>query len=77
MEAAKMQITDNESDERLLPMRHMCRRYGVSPRTIDRWLERGKLPVPVRIGPRKFWRLSQLRELERQRERKPSTSDVA
>ena len=69
--------TTNEADERLLPTRQMCRRYGVSARTIDRWLASGKLPVPVRIGQRKFWRLSQLKELERARERKPSTSDAA
>jgi predicted DNA-binding transcriptional regulator AlpA len=58
---------ENDRDERLLPMRRMCRRYGVSDRTIDRWLERGELPKPVRIGGRKYWRVTDLELFEQQR----------
>ena len=62
----------DEPDDRMLAMKAMSRRYDVSVRTVDRWLADGILPPPVVIGGRKYWRLSQLKEFERARERQPS-----
>jgi DNA-binding transcriptional MerR regulator len=61
-----------EVDDRMLPMKAMSRRYDVSVRTVERWEEAGILPSPVVIGGRKYWRLSQLKEFERSRERQPN-----
>jgi DNA-binding transcriptional MerR regulator len=33
----------------------MCARYGVTSRTIDRWLETGVLPQPMRINKVRYW----------------------
>jgi predicted DNA-binding transcriptional regulator AlpA len=65
-----------KQSERLLPMGQMRKRYGVSDRTIDRWLETGILPQPVRMGQTRFWRLSDLEKIERDRIRrgKPRTT---
>ena len=55
------------SQERLLPMGQMRERYSVSNRTIERWLEAEILPQPVRLGQNRFWRLSDLERIERDR----------
>ena len=56
-----------QEQERLLPLQQMCRRYGISARTIDRWLESGILPQPVWMGKVRFWRLGDLQQIERER----------
>jgi DNA-binding transcriptional MerR regulator len=53
--------------ERLLPVREMRKRYNVSTRTLDRWLDNRILPAPVRIGEYRYWRLSDLETFERER----------
>jgi predicted DNA-binding transcriptional regulator AlpA len=58
---------DQQEQERLLPLQQMCRRYGISARTIDRWLENGILPQPVWMGKVRFWRLADLQQIERER----------
>ncbi len=65
-----------EPQERMLPMGQVCKRYGVTDRTIDRWLETGILPTPIRINRYRYWRESELIEFERQRmsERKSETA---
>lgn len=70
-------ITDTQ--ERLLPMGQVCRRYGVTDRTIDRWLDRGILPEPVRINRYRYWRVSDLERFERERmgANKTDTADDA
>jgi predicted DNA-binding transcriptional regulator AlpA len=42
---------------RKLQTRDLCARYGVSDRSIDRWLadERLNFPRPMRINGRRFW----------------------
>jgi predicted DNA-binding transcriptional regulator AlpA len=45
---------------KLLHMRAICARYGVSDRTIDRWVEAGELPKPVYIQGRRYWDESEL-----------------
>jgi DNA-binding transcriptional MerR regulator len=64
-----MSLTNNSIDQqdRMLPMGQVCRRYGVTDRTIDRWLERGILPVPIRINRYRYWRESDLVRFERER----------
>ncbi len=44
----------------LLHMRAICARYGVSDRTIDRWVEAGELPKPIYIQGRRYWDESDL-----------------
>jgi predicted DNA-binding transcriptional regulator AlpA len=51
--------------ERMLPMGQIRKRYGVTDRTIDRWLERGVLPAPIRINRFRYWRESDLVQFER------------
>jgi predicted DNA-binding transcriptional regulator AlpA len=56
-----------DSNERLLPVRELRKRYNVSTRTLDRWLDDRILPEPVRIRQNRYWRLSDLETLERRR----------
>jgi hypothetical protein len=44
-------------------------RYGVVPRTIERWEENPdlKFPAPLRINKRKYWDLEKLEAWERLR----------
>jgi hypothetical protein len=49
----------------LLPMRLVCERYNISDRTVDRWLESGILPLPLRINGIRYWRASELEQHER------------
>ena len=57
--------TNDTTNERMLPMGQVCRRYGVTDRTIDRRLTRGILPEPIRINRYRYWRLSDLERFER------------
>jgi predicted DNA-binding transcriptional regulator AlpA len=45
-----------------LPATHVARRYAVTTRTIDRWLERENLnfPRPIIISARRYWPLESL-----------------
>jgi DNA-binding transcriptional MerR regulator len=38
-------------------------RYGMGGRTIQRWVERGLLPQPIRVGVRQFWPRDKIEEL--------------
>jgi predicted DNA-binding transcriptional regulator AlpA len=42
---------------RKLPTRHVCARYSVSDKTIDRWVKNPKLqfPQPDWINGRRYW----------------------
>jgi predicted DNA-binding transcriptional regulator AlpA len=53
--------------QKLLPMRAMVERYSVTERTIDRWLDGGILPEPLRINGLRYWRLGELEQRERAR----------
>ena len=50
-----------------LPIRLVRERYRVSSRTIDRWLENGLLPQPMRINRVRYWDLQELEDLDRKR----------
>ena len=47
---------------------YLAERYSISRSTVWRWLARGMLPEPVRIGGVTRWRLSKIEELDAQRE---------
>jgi predicted site-specific integrase-resolvase len=52
---------------RKLTCRVLCERYGVVDRTIDRWVEAGILPVPMRINKVRYWDLDEIEQFERER----------
>ena len=52
---------------RQLTTRALCERYSVSDRTIDRWLDAGILPPPMRINRRRYWDLEEIERRERDR----------
>jgi predicted DNA-binding transcriptional regulator AlpA len=45
---------------KLLHLRAVCARYGISDRTVDRWVEAGELPKPMYIQGRRYWDESEL-----------------
>jgi hypothetical protein len=56
-----------ENDDRYLSRRAQAERYNSSVRTIERWGEAGELPAEYELGGRKFRRLSDLQNWERER----------
>jgi len=54
------------SKDRMLPTRLVCARYNITGRTVDRWLENGILPTPVRINGLRYWREHELEQRERE-----------
>jgi predicted DNA-binding transcriptional regulator AlpA len=36
---------------RILRVKHVCARYGISPSTVWQWTKEGRLPQPVELGP--------------------------
>jgi predicted DNA-binding transcriptional regulator AlpA len=66
-------MEDEGSDgfnERLLSANKVWTRYGITPRTLDRWLEREDLGFPqpaVVIARRRYWRLQDLERWEASR----------
>lgn len=43
------------TDERLLSLREITARYGVSRATIYAWINLGKFPAPVKLGRSSRW----------------------
>jgi hypothetical protein len=64
-----MRDMDNkpQSRDRLLPVARVRERYSICTRTVDRWLQLGLLPPPLRIRNLRYWRLEALEEFERAR----------
>jgi hypothetical protein len=60
--------TTPESSARL-PTGDVAARYGVTPRSIDRWRKDPELafPQPIYIRDRKYWSLGELERWERER----------
>jgi predicted DNA-binding transcriptional regulator AlpA len=50
-----------------LPVRPVAARYGVSDRTIDRWVDAGDIPAPVYIQGRRYWDESELAQRDEAR----------
>jgi predicted DNA-binding transcriptional regulator AlpA len=38
-----------------LPLKSVSARYGISDRTVDRWIETGELPPATYIRGRRYW----------------------
>jgi predicted DNA-binding transcriptional regulator AlpA len=55
-----------DSEDRMLPTRLVCERYSITDRTVDRWLENGILPPPIRINGLRYWRQHELEQVERE-----------
>jgi DNA-binding transcriptional MerR regulator len=56
-----------QSTKRLLPTRQVGARYGVTPRTVDRWKRRKMLPPPdLTINNRHYWYEDGLDQHDRQ-----------
>jgi predicted DNA-binding transcriptional regulator AlpA len=55
--ASTAPVTKPELRGRKLQTRHLCARYGVSDRTIDRWAKDARLrfPQPIRVNGRRYW----------------------
>ena len=51
----------------LVPARHVWGRYGITSRTLCRWLQRIELgfPKPLVVNARRYWRLSEIEAWER------------
>jgi len=62
-----------DSKDRMLPTRLVCARYNITDRTVDRWLENGILPTPVRINGLRYWHEHELEQRERQLQRDHET----
>jgi predicted DNA-binding transcriptional regulator AlpA len=52
---------------RKLTSRALQQRYSVVNRTIDRWVETGVLPEPLRINRIRYWDEAEIEQLERDR----------
>jgi DNA-binding transcriptional MerR regulator len=50
-----------------LTTRLLCERYSVCDRTIDRWVEAGILPEPMRINKARYWDEQEIEQLDRER----------
>jgi hypothetical protein len=55
-----------DGEDLRLPTKAVQRRYSVSSRTLDRWLEKSSLnfPKPMIINGRRYWRASDLERWE-------------
>ena len=62
-----------DSKDRMLPTRLVCDRYNITDRTVDRWVETGILPAPVRINGLRYWHEHELEQRERQLQRDHET----
>lgn len=49
----------------------LCDSLEVSRRTISRWVAKGDLPQPVRIGRSRFWRVEDVHEALRAKGARP------
>lgn len=56
----------NDFKDRMLPTRLVRKRYGIVDRTINRWVDKGILPEPLRINGLRYRRESQLAQRERE-----------
>ena len=50
-----------------LPLKSVSARYGISDRTVDRWIETGDLPPATYIRGRRYWSAESLDERDEAR----------
>jgi hypothetical protein len=61
---------EDEAQDRRLSTAAVAKRYGVSVRSVERWLRKPKLKFPqpeVVVNSRRYWWLSTLRAWDRER----------
>jgi predicted DNA-binding transcriptional regulator AlpA len=63
----------SDSKSRMLPTRSVCKRYEITDRTVDRWVENGILPPPLRINGLRYWPERELEQRERDFQRSRET----
>ena len=58
---------EKETDERFLSSAAVCKRYGIHPATLDKWIGavEPNFPRPYRIAGRKYFALAELQAFER------------
>jgi predicted DNA-binding transcriptional regulator AlpA len=52
-------------------------RYSITVRTVDRWLEAGILPEPLRIHKTRYWDESEIEAMERRHTRAAPQQPIA
>ena len=52
---------------RKLAIRHLCQRYDVCARTIDRWTQAGILPKPMTINKIRYWDEEEVEQRDQER----------
>ncbi|WP_372783487.1 helix-turn-helix transcriptional regulator [Phenylobacterium sp.] len=59
----------NTTTDTRLPTKALMERFGVSDRTVDRWLQDDALnfPQPLVINRRRYWSLQEIEQWERSR----------
>lgn len=55
-------LVESHPDAAVLGVRDLCDLFGLSARTIYRMKSEGSLPDSIKIGQRRFWRLSDLKD---------------
>lgn len=62
-----MSIIETETTSQLLPTRAVCKRYGISDRTLARWERDPALnfPQPLKINDRKYYDATALTAFDR------------
>ncbi len=51
----------NLPEKSLLDERTLAKAFGVSTRTIKRWVQHSDLPAPARMGAKNFWLAGRIR----------------
>jgi predicted DNA-binding transcriptional regulator AlpA len=71
--------TETDDTRRLLPARKVQDRYGISDRTLDRWLvnEALKFPRPIYVNRRRYFCERELTMWERSRAREVARASQA
>jgi hypothetical protein len=59
-----MACCETEEEQRVVALRSMRDRYGVTGSTVAIWHRDGKLPAPLLVGGLNMWRLAELQEWE-------------
>lgn len=60
-----------DEEERYLTDLCICKRYKISRSTLWRWKKDGRIPPPIKIGPKAVrWKLSVLLSWEKENEKK-------
>lgn len=53
------------SPENLISRIKLANHFFVTPKTIDKWVKHGELPKPIKIGGRKYFKISDIEKLKK------------